>query len=205
MTLVLTLGNADQVLIVADRRTTAGPRVVSEEHGKSGVFECLDARLAFAYSGIASVGTFSTEFWLLSALQDCGKPDHFAEATVERLRVRASRDFRDHPSLKCLPKSAKRLSVLFSGYLFRSDPPRVASAILTNFQDFGAGRDHDEAWDDFEVLYELEPRPSSGAFSHMQRIGFWPLLPPAVLAPLRVMLEQRAHSKAIVAATVDVF
>jgi hypothetical protein len=71
MTLILTLGNCDQIIQLADRRLTVNGRLQDDELNKAGIFICANARLAFGFTGLARTHGFETQRWLLSALSEC--------------------------------------------------------------------------------------------------------------------------------------
>lgn len=58
MTLILTFGNQDYVLFLADRRLSSGGRPVDEEAGKAAILTCADGRFGYAFSGLAGAHGF---------------------------------------------------------------------------------------------------------------------------------------------------
>lgn len=173
MTLVLTLGNSDQVIQIADRRVSWNGCMVDDETNKGGVVVCLNGRLAFGFTGLARYGSFATRDWLLDALSNAAPPDFTIGEILEKVKNAATKTFREHPSLTTAPKEHKRLSILFSGYLYFDDPPLQGFAIITNFQDFQTGFDDGQAWDEFAVTYWIEKRPSERIPTLIQRVGNW--------------------------------
>ena len=117
MTLILTLGNKENVVQISDRRLTSNGRLVDDESNKCGAMFCLNARMAFAYTGLACWGSFSTPKWLLNALHDSGAPDFTIGEILERLKGKATDTFKNNHVLKGVPKEHKRLAVMFSGYI----------------------------------------------------------------------------------------
>ena len=134
MTLILTLGNQEQFIQLSDRRLTSNGRLVDDESNKSGIFLCKDARHVFGFTGLARTGNFETKKWLFDALWDCSPPDYEISKIIQRLKVRATQDFKSIPALKRLKAKDKRLSVMFSGYLYYQKPPLGAWSLITNFQ-----------------------------------------------------------------------
>ena len=66
MTLILGLANQQQVILISDRRLSCNGKVVEDESNKAATFNLQDARLAVAFTGLASAGTFSaicTQGW----------------------------------------------------------------------------------------------------------------------------------------------
>jgi hypothetical protein len=197
VTLVLTLGNSDQVIQVSDRRLSWDGKVVEDESSKAGVLTCLNARLAFGFTGLARWTSFRTRDWLLDALRECGPPDYTVGEILLRLKDRASDTFLHHPVLRTLTRKDKRLSIMFSGYLYHHDPPQPGFAIMTNFQNFQTGYDEPEAWDQFTGI---ETRPLAGVRdpTFIQRVGNWHAMTGDDVAALRELLEGRTPADAII-------
>lgn len=202
MTLVLAAGNRDYTVQLSDRRLSANGKPINDESGKAGIFRCLDARLVFGYSGLAAWGSFNTWPWVLETLGECGEPDFCSKPTLDRLAIRLSEKFRT-PQLMRVPPGDRRLSVMFTGYLYTGDPPYMVHAIHTNFQDFGTGADNPEPWDEFRPFYMSEIRPYDGEMTILQRIGQWPLVTEGDLVPFRADLERRAPPQALVGRGVE--
>jgi|ERR1035437_653376 hypothetical protein len=175
MTLILTLGNSDQMIQVSDRRLSWEGNVVEDESSKAGLLTCSNARLGFGFTGLAKFGEFRTRDWLLDTLLKSGPPEFTAKDILERLRLRASETFRLDPALSSSHRAHRRLSIMFSGYLYHHVPPLAAFAILTNFQDFQSGQDRAEAWDEFRLEFASERRPWDGEPTLIQRVGNWHL------------------------------
>jgi hypothetical protein len=203
MTIVITMGNADQVVQVSDRRLTANGRLVEDESNKGGLFICANARLVFGFAGLAKCGNFNTQEWLLQNLLNLSKPECDAKKILDRLMIKATTDFSAIPELvKCRPED-RRLSIMFSGYLYQHSPPLAVYAILTNFQDFETFRDDPKVWDCFRGIFWNEERPHSEDFSLVQRIGLWSEMKTADESALRLLLKQRKPSRAIVGKAVE--
>ena len=198
MTLILALANRDYSVQVSDRRLTSLGAVVDEETCKGGALETGDARLAFGFTGIARVLGFEIRRWIMSTLLECGPPDHIAQFVLERFRSRASQDFVNLPQLGRLRPEDKRITIIFSGFLYSESPPRVVYAMLSNFQDFNTGEDSPSAWPEFRSFYARERRPWTGEITSVQRIGQHMVAPGEVLEPLRALLERRLPMKAVV-------
>ena len=89
MTLIVALGNRDQVIQVADRRLTAKGIVVDEESNKCGTIFFDDGRFNFGFTGIARALGLEVNRWILEALHDCGPPDYTAYNSLDRFCERA--------------------------------------------------------------------------------------------------------------------
>jgi hypothetical protein len=207
MTLILTLGNLDQVIQISDRRTSWDARPVDNESNKAGVLTCVNAVHAFGFTGLAKWNygraSFDTWQWLLNALYDSGPPDYSVREILGRLRDRASETFSRHPVLRTAPRCHKRLSIMFSGYLYHHTPPRLGCAILTNYQDFQTGRDSFEPWDDFTETFWTERRPLDHEPTFIQRVGNWHAMTVDDEVALRVLLQARKPAQAIIGKAVD--
>ncbi len=198
MTIVIALGNEDQFIQLSDRRLSMAGAVLSDEADKAATFHCVNGRFALGFSGVAQAGGVRTREWLLEQLLQCAPPDYSAFEILGRLETSLSREFSSNRWLAQFPPEWLRLSVMFSGYLFHHDPPLLASAIITNFQDFQSGADNAEPWPHFKTTYWSERRPSDGPLSYVQRIGMWPAMAEADEGALRDMLDQRLPASAIV-------
>jgi hypothetical protein len=208
MTLILTLGNLDQVIQISDRRLSWNGRLVDDESNKAGVLTCLNAEHTFGFSGLASwdspgVGHFNTWQWLLDALYESSPPDYTIRPILGRLRDRASETFARHPVLRTVPRSHKRLSIMFSGYLYHHDPPRLGCAILSNYQDFKTGLDSTESWHEFTETFWTERRPLDHEPTLVQRVGNWRAMKGDDEVTLRVMLQSRKPAQAIIGKAVN--
>jgi SEC-C motif len=198
MTLILVLGNSDQMIQVSDRRLSWHGHLVEDESSKAGLLTCLNARLAFGFTGLAKFGNFCTRDWLLDALMDSGPPEYTAKEVLERLKIRASDTFRRHPALHLTHRALKRLSIMFSGYLDHHTPPLAAFAILTNYQNFDSGQDEAEASDEFRLRFASERRPLDGELTFIQRVGNWRAMTRDDELALRRLLRDRKPSAAII-------
>lgn len=205
MTLILTLGNSEQVIQLSDRRLSTSGRTVDDESNKAGILVCANARLAYGFTGLARYGSFDTSKWLISTLDECGPPNYTAKEIVERLCERATHEFIRLRSSQRLPRNVTRLSVMFSGYLYHHEPPLCAYAILTNFQDFAAFTDNTEVWDSFRCKFWSETRPVLEEPSLVQRIGAWPAMSNSDEASLRKLLVEHRPPKAIIGKAVELF
>ena len=115
MTLILTLGNNDQLIQLSDRRVSGGGQVYSDESNKVRVLYCQDARLAFGYTGLARRNGFRTLDWLVDALSSAAAPEYCGAPFLDRVREAASAAFRDHRALRSAPATEKALSVHLPG------------------------------------------------------------------------------------------
>jgi hypothetical protein len=200
MTFILCLGNRDRVLQISDRRHVINGRVASDERNKATIMACPNGRFAVGFTGLARAGSFETQEWILISLYNCGPPDYIAGKIIERMCEKATRDFRSLPSLRGVNRRDKRLSIIFSGYLDRVEPPLCVYAVITNYQDSDTLTDSVECWNEFKTTYYWEKRPDNVALddiSLVQRFGVWPAWRQADELVLRPMLAQRKPTRAI--------
>lgn len=203
MTLVLTLGNRDQVIQVSDRHLSWNGRLVDDESNKADVLTCMNAKLAIGFKGLARYGEFDTRYWVVDALYESSPPDYLAREIIERFRERASETFSRKPMVHNIPRSHKRLSIMFSGYLYHHEPPLIGYAIVTNYQDFETGRDSPEAWDEFTAKFWNECRSLDWEPTLVQRVGNWRAMRDADVAALRALLQARKLPRAIIGKGVE--
>ena len=205
MTLIVTAGNNEQFIQVSDRRLTVNGVVQDDESNKAIVLNSADARLAIGFTGLAKAASFETREWLLSTINECGPPDYFVQAVLERVKEKATQAFQNIPVLKSLPKSKKRLTVMFSGYLYHHDPPLGGFAILTNFQNIDTGIISTDAWNNFECFFREERRPNNGKIALFYAIGIVPPIDARVTSELAFLLKNRKPAKAIIGKLINVF
>jgi hypothetical protein len=203
MTLILTLGNSEQLIQLSDRRLSSNAWVVEEESSKAGSLTCVNARLAYGFCGLASRGRFITRDWLLDSLYECGPPDFTAAGILDRLKDHASDAFAKIPWLRTASRSDKRLSVMFSGYVYHHNPSLAVIAIITNYQDFQSGLDSAEAWDEFSLTSWHERRPLDSEPTLFQYAGNWPVITDDDEHALRVLLEAKKPPRAIIGKAVE--
>ena len=205
MTLVLSLGNVDQVIQVSDRRLTDSrgkPCVLPE--CKSTILTLDDSRLLFGFAGLARAKGFRTGRWILEAMGEAAAVDHLALGTVERFTSIASERWAK-PDLRAVAREHRGLSVLFTGYNDTRPSPNLISAIVTNFQNFETGRD-EEPWDEFKATFwgTKTGTPAEEA-TYIQRIGAWIAMDDeGDGAKLRRMLEERRPADKIIDGAVGI-
>jgi hypothetical protein len=203
MTLILSLGNSDQFIQLSDRRLSRNGHPVDDEYNKAGILICKDARFIFGFTGIAKVETFRIHQWILRLLYESGPPDYTIYNMLERFKNKASEDFKSRALLKDLSSSDRKLSIIFSGYIYLHTPPLGGCAVISNYQDCVAGIDYSKALDNFQSFYTKECRPLKEAFTFVQRIGMGSAMhaPDEVL--FRSFLKDKKPAKAIIGKSVE--
>jgi hypothetical protein len=211
MTLILTLGNRDQFIQISDRRVTYGSgKSTEDEYNKAGVLVCRNARFIFGFTGLAAIGEFRTQHWLLDAIYASGPPDDTAPEIFRRLKKRATQDFQANATIQSLKSQERKLSIMFSGYLNTFDPPLGVCAILGNYSlpntgASGAGVYTADVLDRFYWRTSREKRPLDGEMTFIQRIGMWPAMTKDDETALRVLLEQRKPARALIGKGIELF
>ena len=203
MTLIIAAGNPDQFIQVSDRRLTSNGIVKDDESNKAIVFNCANARLSVGFTGLAQAETFNTKDWLLSALNECGPPDFTADKIIKRFTDRASNDFYKISQLKKVPLVHKRLSIMFTGYLYHHEPPLGALAVVSNFQNIDKGTEEPDALNKFECFFREERRPNNGAMALFYTLGTLPPVPKQDLRKITELVKKRKPARAIVGKLVE--
>jgi len=200
MTLILTLGNSDQVIQISDRRLSRQGELVDDESNKAGVLVCSNARLAFGFTGIAETASkdFITRDWLLEALNDARSSCTDVLGILRRLRNSASNLFQQHLSLRHLTPKDQILSVMFSGYLDHHFPPRIGCAVVTNDETFTRSEMDSEVVGSFRLLARTWRQASGHEATCVERVGNWRAMAPSDESVLRTMLAERRPAQAII-------
>jgi len=204
MTLILSIGNSSQVIQISDRRLTSGRNVINDNSNKATCIICRNGRFAVGYAGLALVGSFNTQAWLLDTFFKCASPEYTIYEIVKRFAKRASQDFKQIPFLAKLQSPYKRLSIMLSGYLTHGEKPLIGNLIITNFQDFRLGIDYPGAKDEFWIMSELEKDDTSSEATFIQRVGFWQAMNSQDEINLRNLLRQHLPEEVLIDAAVDV-
>jgi len=186
MTLILSLANQYVTLQLSDRRLTRpaaqSHSLITEDANKAGVICCADARMAYAFTGLAFTGTpggrtFDTRTWLMTALLESTSKDCMIETLTKQFKEIASREFSTNKHLLAIPRRNRILSVMFSGFWNTTAGCIPAGWIITNFQqnfDLGGGApDSHEPWDNFKCWRWHQSVPPTDEYSHVERLGQW--------------------------------
>ena len=130
MTLLIAGSNPRFGVIFSDCRVSSNGKALDEDHSKIAQLQLANARLLYAYTGLAHNAdkTFQTDIWLAKTINKKLQIGMTAEQALTVLRNEASECFRS-PIIKAMPKSDQRLSVVFAG--FDGDKPFLA--MISNF------------------------------------------------------------------------
>lgn len=149
MTLIIAACNAEAAVIAADTRLSANGRLVDDHSAKIGSLFFFDGALLYAYTGIARYKRFETRKWLLDVFAKHVAPWMTANEALLVLKERATMDFRELSALKGAEPAAKRLTIVFSGYLAHTKCKQPVAAVLSNFENYATGERFSEAQDQF--------------------------------------------------------
>lgn len=171
MTLIISVGNSENFLQLSDRRVSSNGRIVDDDSNKTAVFVSNNGRFAVGFSGLAKYSRFDTQSWLASSLCDCGPPDFDTKSILERFTERATFDFKNDQALKFLSAQYKKLSIMFTGYLYHHSPPLGALALISNFENLDDNSLFKTARNNFSVFFHTEPRPNPPRMKLFHRVG----------------------------------
>ncbi|MCF7954969.1 MAG: SEC-C domain-containing protein [Phycisphaerae bacterium] len=204
MTLIIAAGNSDQFIQVSDRRLIANGVVQDDESNKSIILLCKNARLAVGFTGLAKAGSFNTREWLLRTLNKCAPPDYTAKELIERFAEKATKYFCNSGQLKNIQPMHKRLSIMFTGYLALHDPPLLAHALVSNFENLDKCTYELTANDKFECFFGNETRPNNGDIVILRSIGTLPPIQDNDLQILTELVIKRKPARAIVDKLIEI-
>jgi hypothetical protein len=130
MTLLLSLSNSSYAIVLADRRLAQlDGKVCDDEANKLCVLFCDDARVTFAFTGVASCPGFKTQDWLRYTLAGIGKKTHALLDILSEFQAEASRTF---SQLSRVIGKALPIAFLVSGFRYSPDANNVCY-LISNF------------------------------------------------------------------------
>lgn len=200
MTLILTMGNDQQCLYVADRRFTYDGVIRDEtddRENKSGLLVCDHVRLIYGFTGLARSGTFDTNEWLLKELPKCASPDFSFDQLLIRLKEQLDDSFTRHRDLVCLSPEQRKLTVVFVGYDYREQPPLITRTVVSNFENWVDGDVLEEADDQFFLSHSLEKRPNRGSPFFINAFGARSAVRDSEIDKLAAMIFNRVPAQGI--------
>lgn len=204
MTLIITVANDENIIQVSDRRLSYSKGKPNDESNKAIVMYCNDARMVIGYTGLAEAGKFKTRDWLLDALNKCGPPDFTANGIINRFREMASQDFANLKLLRNVSPYNRRLTILFSGYLFQS-PVVAVFTIVTNFENRMSGEISRGDWGKFVTFNRREEWPRAKPFSLFNSIGVIPDINDSDFRKLDDLVNKIKNPEAIIGKLIDIF
>jgi hypothetical protein len=192
MTMILTMGNSDQVIQFSDRRLSRGSVVDNEESNKCGILVCQNARLAFGFTGLAKFQRFSTLDWVTQALHECGAPTFEAHGIVERFTKKLSEEFLSSQLLRSLSSDQKKLTLMFSGYVYNHRGCNPVYAIVSNYVNLDNYWAYPTSLSEFSVRFFSSPDSVSNP-SFVQRVGNWAAIKPREIEALQETISRKPH------------
>ncbi|MGF7001526.1 SEC-C domain-containing protein [Paraburkholderia sp. GAS32] len=204
MTIIVTAANHDYLMQFSDRRLSSAGVVVTDQSNKATVLPLANGRFAVGFTGMARVGTFEFQSWLVDALYRSAPPDYGIVETAERLGRELNSLFNNRRQISRLSPILKRLTVMMSGYLYAGARAYIGTIWLTNFQDFVQGVDHPEAAESFDIAHELEPEDCPPVPSYIQRVGAWDTMTQEDERILRNVLESSPSQMTMLDAGINI-
>ncbi|MFV1991331.1 MAG: YecA family protein, partial [Acidimicrobiales bacterium] len=189
----------DYVVQLSDRRITqvTGSRQPSESN-KGGIILLPDARLVVGYAGVARIGSFLTQDWLLEELTRLSGTGP-ALAVIDAFVQSAEATFGADARLQRLPSAHRSVSFIISGFASVDGSPQFVSTLASNFQDWGSKQDLDDAQPGFFQHNTIEHAVRTDGMAYVQRIGRWRSLPAAEIdAELKPLLSPGKPVRAVI-------
>lgn len=129
MTLIVALANSASSILLVDRRITQQDgTLIDDEFNKLCVVFCHDAKLAVAFTGIATLASFNTSDWLANTIADIGKAHSDIASILAELKNRAE------IMISSLNANDCRLTIVLSGFVYWGSTPEPRTYILSNFE-----------------------------------------------------------------------
>jgi hypothetical protein len=168
LSLILALVNRENAILASDRRLVFADGFREDESNKAGLLVCRDARLCFAFTGLAKYGRFQTKFWLLEALSNSAQPDFLMAPLLYRFREYATKRL---TLMSELNEQQKRMTVVFAGYSYADATPRAYVWRISNFEIGKQGISLPEAQEDFEAHFWRDARLPEEPLSAVMAYG----------------------------------
>jgi SEC-C motif len=120
------MANERYSILLADRRITVDGEPTEDEFNKVCVLLCDDARVAIAFTGLATCQGFNTSDWLVDTLAEIGRTSGNIVEILTELAIRIK------DKLKGLLANDKRLSFLITGFVYWEQEPHPVAYVLSN-------------------------------------------------------------------------
>lgn len=185
MTQLFALANNHYSLLLADRRITVGGKSADDEFNKVCVLFCADARVAIAFTGLATYENFDTSAWLVDTLAEIGNQTEAIAEILAAVALRAGDKFRG------IPLNDRRLTFLATGFVYWEPEPRPVAYVLSNCANTECPTD------DF-ILRTVSP--SGGSI--VEVAGVTNVLPNATETSLRKLLSSNLAAASVLRFTV---
>jgi SEC-C motif len=129
MTLLAALANEDCAWLLADRRVTREGVLLDDEYNKLCVLFCDDARLAVAFTGLATYQTFDTSTWLAETLSEIGETKGEIASLLHEFTNRAAACFSQ------LARLSPHVTFLFCGHVYSDGRSESRIYVVSNGDD----------------------------------------------------------------------
>lgn len=126
MTLLITMARKDVAILLADRRVSRAGQMLADEYNKVCVFFCKDAKVAIAFTGVATFGAFYTADWISETLANAATEHSSISDVIEALRAKLG------PQMQSLGVEDSRLTLLCVGYVYWDESPQACLYEISN-------------------------------------------------------------------------
>jgi len=128
LTLIVSLASPDVAVLIADRRLSRNGAVLNDEYNKVTVLFCADARMAVAFTGVATLPNFDASTWIAETLHSVAGQATGVHEVLENFRQRLAERFRT------LSSPNLRLTVVFCGFVYWGAAPEPRIYVVSNFE-----------------------------------------------------------------------
>jgi hypothetical protein len=204
MTLLVTLANNDHVFLLSDRLLTVVSAHRSRQRSlstKTGFIWADNARMLYAYTGLAKTDKFETANWIQDSLLKAAASNGGIHQILSGFKDIAGSDFRSRPELNSLSKADRRLQIVFAGFL---DDHRMMFVDVSNCTHDSTGDFLAEAKDTFTMYLSTQMEPGKEPFSFVGWDGYRQAVKPQDFSGLVKLLEDHKPPLAIIGKAVEV-
>ncbi len=136
MTLLIAMARKDVAILLADRRVSRAGKMLADEYNKVCVFFCMDAKVAIAFTGVATFGAFNTADWISETLASAAIEHSSISDVIEALRAKLG------PQMQSLGVEDSRLTLLCVGYVYWDESPQACLYEISNVGQGGVACPH---------------------------------------------------------------
>lgn len=129
MTILAAIANEECAWLLADRRVTVDGKPIDDEYNKVCVLFCDDARMAVAFTGLATFQTFDTSNWIAETLSEIGKTTGDIASLLHDFSSRATSAFAR------LAWLSPHITFLFCGHVYSAAGSESRIYLITNGED----------------------------------------------------------------------
>lgn len=204
MTLIVTLGNNEHAYLLSDRQLTVvtkGKGILRNFSTKAGLITADDARVIYAYTGLAQCGNFETALWILDTLSKAAESSGRIFEVLAKFQDIASSDFNSLPSLKHISRVDKRLQIVFIGYLHTG---QLLTGEISNYTNPQLNEFLPEARDGFLLTIMTQQKPSEIPFSYLSWDGCINAAKLKDFLPLKPLVENCKPPQAVIGKAVEI-